>query len=741
MSNSLNTVDQNAFVEYLAKHGIYDYKIDQSKQEISFPCPFRHGCDDDHRGNEEYHCGFNCEKSTYNCFKCGEKGNFVTLKKFFGDYESGAAKPEKNSYAQRVSLTTRVRNAHLSTRDQVREYFHKRGINDASINRFMLGAWQYGGRQKYMIPVFNKDGEVAYIKLRRQDDRRAEEIAKSLGKEEEMEDKYVFYPAGANIIMVGEDELIKSSSSDVLICEGELDRIIAIQEGVKMPVVTAGGAQSFKNAYIKQLKSMRNIYVCMDNDDTGERAFKDLAKRISNILPNASVFRITLPFESDSHGDLTDYFVQKKGTADELFTKYSEYYCGAKPIDVSQFRELTTDDIAGILDSTIKYDYVSKVITFLAMLLTYTDSDQINVMFNASSSTGKSFICLETSKYFPEQDVKVYGKTTPTAFYYSRSLRKNDPETNEPYIDLERRIMVFTEQPDTQLQANLRSILSHDSKKVPFANTNKGRGNRNIADEGYLLGFPSAFFCSANMNIDEQEQTRCIILSPDSTKEKVMAGIDAYIDKSCHRAAFDARLQSDEERNSLKERVLYIKSLHVDTVNVGDSEYLKQRFLGELKGNVPPRAMREIAKVTSLAKAVALLNAPFRMKDGKITVTRKDIDEAVKLWGVICESMAHGLSPQVYDFYKRVILPAWLEKNAGQAIYKGVTYKELRAKYYAITGGFPNMENLRKQWIPMLEIAELIKCEQIKKEKGGEDGRATLITPMLLMGNDLEEKA
>ena len=34
--------DRNSFIEYLARHGIYDYKI--KGDEISFSCPFG-GCD------------------------------------------------------------------------------------------------------------------------------------------------------------------------------------------------------------------------------------------------------------------------------------------------------------------------------------------------------------------------------------------------------------------------------------------------------------------------------------------------------------------------------------------------------------------------------------------------------------------------------------------------------------------------------------------------------------------------
>lgn len=734
-------MSEGDFISYLAKHEISETRYNSRKNEVSFPCPFS-GCDDDHRGGEEYHCGFNLTDCTYNCFKCGAKGNFVTLSKHFGDYEEYSnkqtSKKTSTSTRRATSLETMVRNIHKKTREskEVRDYFNGRGINNDSIDRFMLGIGTLGGRHGFIIPILDRDGKIAYVKIRRTfEDESTEEVAKAMGQKSPIP-KYTVYPTGSKLLLVGEDQLVRSTSSDVLICEGELDRIIAIQEGVKIPVVTGGGgAQTFKDEWIDSLKNIRNIYICMDRDKTGESGADKLAKRIAERIPTASVYKILLPFGKDTHADLTDYFNKKCGTADELFSKYADFYCGAKPIDPTKFEELTVNDIANILDSTIKYDFANKVITFLAMLLAYTDSDQLNIMFSASSSTGKSFICHEVSKYFPQQDVNIYGKTTPNAFYYSQKLRRKDETSGEPYIDLERRIMVFVEQPDGQLQANLRAILSHEKKKVPFAITNRSKSGRNAAEEGYILGYPSAFFCSANATIDEQEQTRSIVLSPDSFRKKVLAGIDAYIDKNCHWDTFNAKLQGDEGRKSLMERILYIKSLNVATIDVDDSDYLKSRFIDALGDNIPPSAMRGIHKFTALAKAMALVNAPFRTVDGKIVVTHKDVDEAMKLWNTICGSMAYSLPPQLFETYKNIILPTLHKKNRYNKQSIGITLKEFRAEYYKQMGSYPSPDNVQK-WVSVLETSEFI---EYKKSTEG-DKREKLIIPQVFFDGDSLEK-
>ena len=734
VSNPTN-MDPNEFISYLEKQGITDYK--QKGDEISFTCPFG-SCDDDHRKNEEFHCSFNCSNCTYNCFKCGATGNYITLLKHFGDYEDycESQKAERPSRLKKgeISLETKIRNAHKNISSQVRSYLNQRGINDDSIDTFMLGSWESNNQQSLIIPIFDKNGDIAYIKLRRPpEDESIEALVKVMGAKTPLP-KYRVYPTGSKLVLVGEDQLAKSSSSDVLICEGELDRIIAIQEGIKMPVVTGGGAQTFKNEWIDSLKDMRNIFICMDRDKSGENAAEKLAQQIAERIPTASIFNISLPFEAESHGDLTDYFTQKKGTAEELFSKYSEFCCGVKPIDVSQFKEVTVEDIAKILDLTIKHDNINKVITFLVMLLAYTESEQQNVMFNADSSTGKTYICNEVSKYFPPQDVKTYGKTTPTAFYYSKSLQEKDKETSHSFINLERKILIFTEQPDTKLQENLRAVLSHDSKRTPFAITNKGKGGGNVAIEGYILGFPSTFFCSANMHVDEQEQTRCLILSPESTQEKIKASLDTSIAKNSNRNSYNTMIENSDARRQLMDRITYIKSLSVNTIDINDSDYLKTKFMENCK-SLRPKTQREISHFMSLVKAMALVNAPFRMTNNKIVATKKDIDEAAKLWAPLARSMSYGVSPQALDFYKNYILSAYHNKNAtGTSQPKGITYDELGKEYYNQTGSYPNMENVRKQYIPALKTAGLISYE-----KNEDDKRQCIITPLVSSENNLSD--
>lgn len=661
------------------------------------------------------------------------------------------SKNSKPNAKRGSSLESTVKRIHNKTREEVRGYFNKRGINNDSIDKYVLGLGEVDGYYGYVIPIFDVKGKVAYVKIRRAPEYDTSETLADMMGQDNPNPKWVKCPADAKYILVGEDQLAKSASTDVLVCRGELDRIVAIQEGVKMPVVTGGNLiRTFKDEWIEALKNMRNIYLCLGESDVSKRGAEELAKRMAEKIPTASIYMISLPSEEGELIDITDYFVSKRGTVDELFTKYAVFYCGAKPIDPSQFKEMTVEDIANVLNSTIKYDFVSKVITFLTMLLAYTEEDQLNVMFNADSSTGKTYICKEVSKYFPEQDVKDYGKTSPKSFYYSPSLQSIDEKTGQTIINLERRILIFSEQPDPQLQENLRPVLSHDGKRSNFSITNKNSGGRNVAMEGYILGYPSTFFCSANMHVNEQELTRCLILSPESTPEKIMAGIDVAIAKGAKRSAYNALVNDNEERRMLMERVIYVKNLNADYIDIDDDEYMKAKFMENLKTLpkeiqekmlvknskvVSPELQRAINHFMSLIKAMALVNASSRMVDGRVIATRRDIDEAIKLWVPLSKSKIYGISPQALDFYTNIILPAYYAKNKETGGNVGVTYEEIRTEYYFKKGRYPNMDNMRDQWIPMLETASMVSIGKSKADK-----RRYCIEPLVFFSEDLEEE-
>lgn len=123
---------------------------------------------------------------------------------------------------------------------------------------------------------------------------------------------------------------------------------------------------------------------------------------------------------------------------------------------------MKSEDIIRILSLTIKHDNLNKLIVFLAMLSAYTEDSQFNILLNAPSSSGKSYIPLEVIKLFPEESAMKLLYVSQNAFFHDNG--EYDKEKNEKHIRLDRKIIIFIDQPRTELLSRLRPILSHDEK-------------------------------------------------------------------------------------------------------------------------------------------------------------------------------------------------------------------------------------------------------------------------------------
>lgn len=349
-------------------------------------------------------------------------------------------------------------------------------------------------------------------------------------------------------------------------------------------------------------------------------------------------------------------------------------------------RPLSVDELSEILSSTIKHDEANKVITFLAMLLTYTEEDQINIMFNAESSTGKSYIPLELAWYFPKADVIEYSYVSPTAFYHEYGVLIPDPndtrEDVEPekrrkinYIDLHRKILIFIDQPHDMLLQRLRPLLSHDRKvlisKITDQHKTHGLRTKTVKIEGY----PTVLFCTAKFSMEDQERTRLLLLSPEVTEDKIRDSILLKIEKESNRKAFNELMESDPRRVWLANRVAEIACENVDYILIPKEmcAVIAKRFFERHK-NLIPRHQRDITRLLALIKAHALLNLWHRQRIGQsIVVNEDDVLAGFSLYLKVSNSNELGLPPEIYDVFLKV-------KDAIPE--NGVTRKEFQALYY-----------------------------------------------------------
>ncbi|MEM2440535.1 MAG: hypothetical protein QXK93_06970 [Candidatus Bathyarchaeia archaeon] len=396
------------------------------------------------------------------------------------------------------------------------------------------------------------------------------------------------------------------------------------------------------------------------------------------------------------------------------------------PIFISEepaVKSLTIDDLINILGSTVKHDDENKAITFLTMLLTYTEEDQINLGFLAESSTGKSYIPLELSWYFPSEDIIKLGYASPTAFFhdygvlmhrggvpvnfemkpnkaaikedlevekgnvskeeleaaYRREMRRWKELLKGSYylVNLHQKIIIFLDMPHDMLLQRLRSLLSHDDREVVLKITDKREKGGLRTKTVVIRGFPTVIFCSAKFSIAEQEKTRLLLLSPEISQEKLRESIALKIERESDREAFYKRMAEDPQRLSLKQRVEHIKAARIKYVKIPEERrsQIYIQFLEDHKYLIP-RHQRDISRLLAIIKAHALLNFMYRKREGDtIIVNDDDIEAGFRLYYAVSKANEIGLSPELFSVYEK-IKPYFNDGGLTILEFQGVYYRE-----------------------------------------------------------------
>lgn len=391
---------------------------------------------------------------------------------------------------------------------------------------------------------------------------------------------------------------------------------------------------------------------------------------------------------------------------------------------MKKFEPLTNKQLAEILGLTIKRDENNKIAAFLCQLSAYTEDAQFNISFNAPSSTGKSFIPMEIAKLFPPEDVIELGYCSPQAFFHDAS--RFDKETNTLTVDLERKIIIFLDQPHNELLSRLRPLLSHDKKLITSKIADRHEKGSMKTKNVVIRGFPSVTFCTAGLKIDEQEATRLLLLSPQIDQEKIRQGILSAIEKESNAAKYRATLETDTGRTMLKARIRAIKEAGINDIQISSPDIIQERFFHDRR-RLKPKYQRDIKRILSLVKTYALLNLWERDREGAtITANDSDINAAFELWGSFSESQELNISPFVHGFYKDIILPLYSEladQYANTGTF-GISRKEILKKFSEVNGRPFDPFALSKQILPALESAGLIT-----QEKDQNDRRQWLVYP------------
>jgi hypothetical protein len=385
-------------------------------------------------------------------------------------------------------------------------------------------------------------------------------------------------------------------------------------------------------------------------------------------------------------------------------------------------RETDIYEILDIFGTVIKRDLPTTAITFLGLVLTYTDRNQVVICYKADSSTGKSYIPLEIVLLFPDQekDVLKLAGASPTSFIHEANAEpvyeegiddkgKTVKHLKHLVVNLERKILIFKDQPDYRLLAKLRSFLSKDEREAIFKITDRTKSGKNRTKTVILRGYPTVLYCSAKLTGEDQENTRTFILSPEMSQEKLRLAIELIAEKETNHDVFQENVQKDPRRQWLAERLKCIKAAQIReiTLTPEDSAYLKEEFL-KRNPYLMPRYTRDFPRLVALAKAHTVLNYMHRRteKTDVIEANRRDLEVALELYDHIAEANELGIPPQLLEWYGKVMVPIW-QSQSEVADRKAILRKHLEVYHQPL-----NRHRLELEFIPNLESANLVSPEQ-----------------------------
>lgn len=241
--------------------------------------------------------GGGAKDGLFDCKKCGEKGSLFQLQSKLGDKIENVTSLREVQIKQPpplpdvMALSNRLRTDE-DFADALDYLVAERGYTMPVIEAMKLGAQKMNGKTYISIPHFTK-GVLTYVKFRNiaptdKNDR----FISSEGREAGLYNRDVIRPEMDFLILV----------------EGEGDVLAAKSAGMSY-VVGIPGANMKKASWLTLLDEAkpRQLYLLYDNDKVGQKAAKEMAKRIDQNIRNI----VLPPFtrrDGEPGKDLNEWF-------------------------------------------------------------------------------------------------------------------------------------------------------------------------------------------------------------------------------------------------------------------------------------------------------------------------------------------------------------------------------------------------------------------------------------------------
>lgn len=217
----------------------------------------------------------------------------------------------------------------LSSPDLLDEFKSARGLFDYTLAAYSIG-WDRD-HKCYTIPVRGEDDEL--LNIRRYQTRPVKGRRKMWGIE------------GRNAPRLYPVSILKDDPEEIIICEGEMDALITIQNG--FPAITrTGSAKTWRSEWNHFFKD-KIVYLCQDCDEDGQDGQRRIGRNLRRIAREVRLVHLPYPITAKHGKDLTDYWLERDGDADEFRRLLEE----ATPFDPASVDEPERVDDANVIDS------------------------------------------------------------------------------------------------------------------------------------------------------------------------------------------------------------------------------------------------------------------------------------------------------------------------------------------------------------------------------------------------------
>lgn len=275
--------------DYLTEKGWRYREVEGGRQvRLDEECPF---C------GKRKHLFFSSATTQWDCKRCGEKGNLLTMRRRLGDLKLEVQSSVSIWYRGAPDKKTPLEGGRPNPGAEIRyhkriasgeavealEYLHARGFTDETIKRFRLGVAARNGTEYITIPHYY-EGECVGIKMR------------TIPPDEK---RFVRWPDCPSVLFNGDclADLKDQAPRDrvVLLCEGETDAIALTQLGYRYAVAstTGAGKTDWPAHWLEPLDAATTILVCYDSDEAGEAG----AEKAARVLGKYRTRRVRLPLK------------------------------------------------------------------------------------------------------------------------------------------------------------------------------------------------------------------------------------------------------------------------------------------------------------------------------------------------------------------------------------------------------------------------------------------------------------